>query len=68
MSYEALNQYVLAAIAVFAVFLYIGLICAGFVEFGSRMSSRASGKGKSKKRSRNHVTARSLRNTRAPGH
>jgi hypothetical protein len=32
-NYEALNQYVLIAIALFAVLLYIGLICAGFAEF-----------------------------------
>ena len=33
MDYEALNRYVLIAIALFAVLLYIGLICAGFAEF-----------------------------------
>ena len=47
MNYEAWNRYVLMAIGLFAVLLYIGLIYAGFLEFISRISKR----GKNKKRS-----------------
>lgn len=49
MNYEAWNRYVLVAIGLFAVLLYIGLIYAGFVEFMSRISRS----GKDKRRSRN---------------
>ena len=62
MNYEALNQYVLAAIALFAVLLYIGLVCAGFTEFMARISKR----GNPKKRSRNRGTARGLRKAKRP--
>ena len=48
MNYEAWNRYVLMAIGLFAVLLYVGLIYAGFAEFMSRISKS----GKSKKRSR----------------
>ena len=58
MNYEAWNRYVLMAIGLFAVLLYIGLIYGGFVEFMSRISK----KGKSKKRLRNRIAAHRLRN------
>ena len=45
MNYEALNQYVLIAIGLFAVLLYIGLVWAGFIEFVAGISK----KGESKK-------------------
>ena len=44
MNYEALNGYVLLAIAVFAVLLYIGLVCAGFTQFSAGLARRAAGK------------------------
>ena len=55
MNYEAWNRYVLMAIALFAVLLYIGLIYAGFAELRSRLS-----KGK-RKRPRNRGVAPVLR-------
>ena len=64
MNYEAWNQYVLMSIGLFGALLYIGLIYAGFVEFMSRIAKR----GKNKKRSRNRVTARRLRNPKTSGH
>jgi hypothetical protein len=63
-TYEAWNRYVLMAIGLFAVLLYVGLLYTGFVEFMSRISRRC----KNKKRSRNRVTARRLRNPRISGH
>ena len=48
MNYEAWNGYVLMAIGLFAVLLYVGLIYAGFAECMSRISKSS----KSKKRSR----------------
>lgn len=54
MSYEELNRYVLMAIAIFAVLLYIGLVYAGFAEFIARISKR----GNRKKRSRNRGATR----------
>jgi hypothetical protein len=57
-NYEALNQYVLIAIALFAVLLYIGLVCAGFAEFMTGIPKRAD----RKKRSRNRRETRELRN------
>lgn len=62
MNYEAWNRYVLVAIGLFAVLLYIGLLYAGFVEFMSRISKSG------KKKKRNQVTGRRLRNPRVPGH
>jgi hypothetical protein len=59
-NYEALNQYVLIAIALFAVLLYIGLICAGFAEFVRAIPKRAN----RKKRSRNRRETRGLRNAK----
>jgi hypothetical protein len=64
LNYEAWNRYVLMAIGLFAVVLYIGLIYAGFVEFMSRISKS----GKYKKRSRNRVTPGRLRNPKTSGH
>ena len=63
MNYEAWNRYVLVAIGLFAVLLYVGLIYAGFAEFMSRMSKS----GKHKKRSRSRVSAPRLRNPKVPG-
>lgn len=51
MNYEAWNGYVLMAIGLFAVLLYVGLIYAGFAEFMSRISKNS----KSKKRSRSRL-------------
>jgi hypothetical protein len=59
-SYEALNQYVLIAIALVAVLLYIGLICAGFAEFMKAIAKRTN----RKKRSRNRRETRGLRNAK----
>lgn len=64
MNYEAWNRYVLVAIGLFGVLLYIGLLYAGFTEFRSRVSKN----GNSKKRSRHRVTGRRLRNPKASGH
>ena len=58
MNYEAWNRYVLMAVGLFAVLLYIGLMYAGFVELMSRISR----KGRNKKRLRNQIAARRLRN------
>jgi hypothetical protein len=63
-NYEAWNRYVLMAIGVFAVLLYVGLVYASLAEFMTRMSN----KGNRKKRSRNRVTLRRLRNTKVSGH
>jgi hypothetical protein len=52
------------AIGLFGALLYIALIYAGFVEFRSRMAKR----GNNKKRSRNAVTDRRLRNPKVSGH
>jgi hypothetical protein len=52
---EALNRYVLIAIGLFAAFLYIGLLYAGFIEFMARISKKGS---HNKKRSRNGRGAR----------
>jgi hypothetical protein len=59
-NYEALNQYVLIAIALLAALLYIGLICAGFAEFMRGIPKRAN----RKKRSRNSHETRRLRNAK----
>lgn len=59
-NYETLNRYVLIAIALFAMLLYIGLIYAGFAEFTARISKR----GNRKKRSRNRGATRGLRNSK----
>ena len=64
MNYEAWNRYVLMAIGLFGALLYIGLIYAGFVEFMSRISKN----GNNKKRSRNRVADRRLRNPKVSGH
>jgi hypothetical protein len=57
--YEALNRYVLIAIALFAVLLYIGLVCAGFAEFLAGMPKRTN-----KKRSRHRSETRGLQNAK----
>ena len=62
MSYEELNRYVLAAIALFAVLLYIALVYAGFAEFMARISKR----GNRKKRCRSRGATRGLRNAKRP--
>lgn len=64
MGYEAWNRYLLAAIGLFSMFLYCGLLYAGFMEFRARIS-KSNG---NKKRSRNRVTARRLRNPKVSGH
>jgi hypothetical protein len=56
-NYEAVNRYALIALVVFAALLYIGLFCAGFGEFMTRISKR----GNRKKRLRDRRAARSLR-------
>lgn len=61
MNYEAWNRYVLMAIGLFAVLLYVGLIYAGFAGL---MSPLSEGKG-SKKRLRNRGVERRLRNSKA---
>ena len=63
MNYEAWNRYVLMAVGLFAVLLYIGLMYAGVLEFISRISK----KGKNKKRLRNRIAARRLRNPNVSG-
>ena len=60
MNYEQLNRYVLVAIALFAVLLYIAMVYAGFAEFMARISKR----GNRKKRSRNRGATRGLRNSK----
>lgn len=64
MNYEAWNRYVLVAIGLFGVLLYCGLLYAGFVEFRARIS-KSNG---NKKRSRNRVTVRRLRNPKVSRH
>lgn len=61
MNYEAWNHYVLMAIGLFAVLLYIGLIYAGFAELMSRIS-KSNG---NRKRSKNRVMA--VRGPKASG-
>lgn len=61
---EALNRYVLAAIGVFAMVLYFGCLCAGFIEFRSWISRSNGNKG----RSRSKATTRRLRNPKVSGH
>ena len=63
MNYEAWNRYVLMAIGLFAVILYIGLIYAGFAELMSRISKSE----RNRKRSTNRVMARTLRGPKASG-
>ena len=63
MNYEAWNRYVLAAIGLFGVLLYVGLLYVGFVEFRSRISKNNS----NKKRSRDRITTRRLRNPKISG-
>ena len=63
MNYEAWNRYVLAAVGLFAVLLYCALLYAGFTEFRPRMSKNNS----NKKRSRNRITTRRLRNPKVSG-
>jgi hypothetical protein len=59
---EALNRYVLVAIGLFGIFLYIGMLYAGFIEFRSRWS-----KGKGNKEARNRVASRRVRNPKVSG-
>lgn len=60
-NYEAWNRYVLAAIGLFSVLLYCGLLYAGFIEFRARISNSNG----NKKRSRNPACR--LRNPRFRG-
>ena len=62
MSYDAWNRYVLVAIGLFGVLLYIGLLYAGFTELRSRISKNNS----NEKRFRNRVRSRKLRNPSFP--
>jgi hypothetical protein len=62
-NYEAWNRFVLVAIGVFGVLLYIGLLYAGVVEIRSRLSKGR----KDKNRSLNRVTSRRLRNPKVSG-
>jgi hypothetical protein len=41
MDLEALNRYVLIAIGLFAVLLYVSLLYAGLTEFRARISQKA---------------------------
>jgi hypothetical protein len=61
-NYETLNRDVLIAVVLFAVLLYVGMVCAGFAEFMARISKR----GNCKKCSRNRGTARGLRKAKRP--
>lgn len=63
MNYEAWNRYVLVAIGLFGVLLYVGLLYAGFTEFRSRLSKSS----KNKNRSRNRAKPRRLRNPKISG-
>ena len=45
MNYEAWNGYVLIAIGLFGVLLYIGLLYAGLVEFIGRISKKDNVRG-----------------------
>jgi hypothetical protein len=63
-NYEARNRYVLAAIGLFGVLLYCGVLYAGFIEFRARMSKNIG----NKKRPRNRVAARRFRNPKVSGH
>jgi len=63
-NYEAWNRYVLMAVGLLGALLYCGMLYAGFTEFRSRMSKSNS----NKKRSRNQVTSRRLRNPKVSGH
>ena len=63
MNYEAWNRYVLMAIGLSAVALYLGLVYAGFAELMARLSKG----NRSKKRSRNRGAARTLRGPKASG-
>lgn len=63
MNYEAWNRYVLVAIGLFGVLLYIGLLYAGFTEFRSRLSKS----NKNKNRFRNLAMPRRLRNPKISG-
>ena len=58
MNQEAWNRYVLLVIGLFGALLYIGLLYAGFTEFRSRISKS----NNDKRRSRNRITTRRLRN------
>jgi len=63
-NYEVWNGYVLVAIALFAMLLYVGLLYVGFIEFRARLSKNNT----NKKRSRNRITTRRLRNPKVSGH
>ena len=63
MNYEAWNRYVLMAVGLFAVALYVALLYAGFTELMSRITKSE----KDKKRSRNHVSVRRLRDPKVSG-
>lgn len=60
MNYEAWNRYVLMAIGLFAVLLYIGLIYAGAAELMSRRSKSK----RNRKHLRNRAIARTVRDAK----
>lgn len=62
-NYDAWNRYVLMAIGLFALLLYVGLIYAGFSEFMSRLSKGS----KNKRRTRSRTTPRRLRSPKVSG-
>lgn len=59
LDYEAWNGYVLMAIGLFGVLLYIGLLYAGLVEFIGRISKKDN-----RKRRRRNPRGRLFRNQR----
>jgi hypothetical protein len=59
LNYEAWNGYVLMAIGLFGVLLYIGLLYAGLVEFLGRISKKDN-----RKRRRRNPRGRGFRNQR----
>ena len=60
---EALNGYVLVAVGVFGVVMYVGLLYVGFIEFKSRLSKES----KNRNRRRNGMASRKLRNPKVSG-
>ncbi len=64
MNLELLNGYVLVAIVIFAICLYIAMIAAGFTELVSRLPKARTGK----KSSRNLSAARRSRNEKRLPH
>ena len=61
MNYEAWNRYVLVAIGLFGVLMYVALVYAGFAQFMSRLSKD------SKRRTRVKIMPRRLRSPKVSG-